>query len=458
MRHTRYDGADIRRILAAMVTDNTVCGRISSQWPQFGLFKSDHANLIGGWCVDHFKQYGSAPNQQLTSLFEEWAGEHPTDNDLSTSVERFLDHLSDEHEQKEDVYTSDYLINLASKHFNKIRLEKTIDQAQLELDQGNVEDAQNQLTRSKPIELGLGSYIEPADDYQVWDDAFSTERRRPLVTYPGALGKYFGGTFNRGELYAFLASDKCGKTTWLVDFAYRVIRKRNKVVFFDTGDGDQDEVITRLGVRSSAQSEYSVKTKIPIEWIGDNLIANTIQCRSVNPMDAYRSFIKISKASDTFRVSCHANSTISVEGIDSILERWSHDNWLPACCIIDYADILAPPSGVKDKLDKIDETWKQLRRLSQQRHCLVMTATQASALIYGRERGFLGKQHFSGRKTINAVVNGMVGINVSDKDRARQEARLKWIVQRKVKNRMMQKNFVTVAGCYDIGNPIIISK
>lgn len=456
-RSGRNDGSDVRRILSAMVTDDTVCGRISSHWSQFGLFKSKYANIVGSWCVAYFKKYGSAPNNQLTSLFQEWAGDNPNNDETIDLIERFLQFTSDEHRTEEN-RSSDYYIDLAAKHFNKIRLEKTIEHAQADLEHGKIEDAQNRLTRSKPFELGLGSYVEPAGDFQIWDDAFSIERRRPLITYSAAAGKFFGDAFVREELYAFMAPDKTAKTTFLIDLGYRAIRRRNKVVFFDVGDGDQNEVLIRLGCRASEKSEYPCEAKMPLKWTDSSLIYKTMQYGAVDPIDAFRSFQKVSKAEDAFRISCHPNSSIGIDGIDNILDRWEQDNWCPSVCIIDYADILAPPKGIKDKLDQIDETWKALRRLSQQRHCLVVTATQSSAAAYGKEKGLLGRQHFSGRKTKLAHVNGMIGINVTEDERTRQEARLNWVVKRKIRDRKNRQKYVTVAGCYDIENPVIISK
>jgi len=456
-RSGRQDGSDVRRILAAMVTDSTVCGRISSQWTQFGLFKSDYANVVGKWCIDYFQKYGSAPNGQLTSLFQDWAGEYPNDDGTIKAIENFCQFLSDERRFQQDK-SSDYYLDLASKHFNKIRLQNEIEQATLEIDHGKIEDAQNRLIRAKPIELGLGSFVEPADDFQIWESAFSSERRRPLVTYPGALGRFFNNAFVKGELYSFMGPDKTGKTTWLMDLVYRLIRQRNKVAFFDVGDGDQDEVISRLASRSLAKPEYASEIEIPVKWNNEELITRTEKHETLDVIDAFRSFKKICKLTNTFRVSCFPNSSVDVAGIDNILDKWKQDNWRPSAVIIDYADILAPPKGIKDNLEKIDEMWKALRRLTQLRDCLVVTASQSSAAAYGKEKGLLGKQHFSGRKTKLAHVNGMIGINVADDEREQQIARLNWVVKRKIRNRKSRMRYVTVAGCYDIENPAIISK
>ena len=129
---------------------------------------------------------------------------------------------------------------------------------------------------------------------------------------------------------------------------------------------------------------------------------------------------------------------------------------MPDVVVIDYADILAPPKGVADPLVQIDETWKALRRMSQDFHCLVLTASQSNAAAYGEKQSILGRKHFSGRKTKLAHVNGMIGLNSTEKESVHDIQRWNWVVQRKGKYR--ESRCCTVVGCLDCGCPSIISK
>ena len=252
-----------------------------------------------------------------------------------------------------------------------------------------------------------------------------------------------------------MACEKSGKTIFLIDFMYRALRNRNRVVYFEAGDGDQDEVLLKLLCRSSGKPEYSGNYLSPLGWNGNGLQTKTQHLDAVDAT-AQTDLKRICKSPDALRVSSHPSSTLSVEQIDSLLNDWERNGWMPSTAIIDYADILAPNTSLKDKLDQIDTIWSDLRRLSQKRHLLVLTATQASASAY-KEKGLLGRQHFSGRKTKLAHVNGMIGINVTEEERTNQTARLNWVVRRKMRNRG-KRNYVTVAGCFDVGNPVIKSK
>jgi hypothetical protein len=76
--------------------------------------------------------------------------------------------------------------------------------------------------------------------------------------------------------------------------------------------------------------------------------------------------------------------------------------------IIDYADILAPDVDCTrlDKLEQTNRNWQRMRRLSQERHCLVITATQAAATAYDKDSMTL--KDFSDNKKKYAHVTAYV--------------------------------------------------
>ncbi len=116
-----------------------------------------------------------------------------------------------------------------------------------------------------------------------------------------------------------------------------------------------------------------------------------------------------------------------MERITSIIWDWEREGWFPDCVVIDYADILAAPTGFRETNDQIDEVWERMRRLSQEIHGLVLTATQSSALAYGGKQKVLTRKHFSGRKTKLAHVTAMFGINITPEEEKETEPHLKGI-------------------------------
>lgn len=450
----KYDGTDVRKILTGMIMDHTVCARISSRWEDAGLFSASWSNLIGGVIVRYFRKYNSPPKQQMTTLFEEWAKETMASDEVVQSVERFLQGMSDEEHQD----APEYIIELAGRHFNKVRMEQTIEAAKADLENWDVDGAQKRFDTYNRVNLGAGSVSTPMKDISLWAEAWDYEKHQPLVYYRGELGKFIGDAFQRGRLFSFMAPDKTGKTTWLVDFVYRALRNRNRVAYFDLGDALESEFMRRLTCRIVGCPQVDSTCLLPVGWNEDGSAKYEERAlKTASYVDSFRELLHVSGNEENLKTSFHPSSSLSAAGVDGILSDLDREeDWRADICVIDYSDLLSPPPGIKDTLDQIDETWKRLRRISQQRHCLVVTATQASAAAYGREDGLLSRKHFSGRKTKLAHVNGMLGINVSADDKEKGLSRINWIVRRE--GAYSEKAFVTVAGCMEIGNPAILSK
>ncbi len=453
MKTKRYDGSEMRRILAGMVTDQTVCSRIASKWDG-GLFDTPWANLVGGWCVEHVQKYDSPPGGQLRGLFDAWSETTHAPEETIVGVEKFLEYLSREHDQSEK-HNSDYVLDRADRYFNKVKMQTLVANIEDEMHQGQVERAHGLVVEHSRVELGPGSLVKPAEDYEAWRDAFSTERSRPLFTYPGALDWFLGSAMLRDSLIAFMAPDKVGKSMVLLDAAFRAIKSRLKVGFFDVGDMTQADILMRLGQRAARKPEKPCSIKMPLSIDRQGKVEFEIRhfAKGLEPAEAFKAFKKLSRGKDALRISCHPNSSIDVMGIISILRDWAREGWVADVVVIDYADILAPPSGVRDTLDQIDMTWRQLRRMSQEMHALVLTATQASALAYSGKAKALGKQHFSGRKTKLAHVNGMIGLNSNPEDSKNGIVRVNWVVRRR--GRYNEHSLMPVAGCLDLASPFI---
>ncbi len=456
MKSTRYDGTDLRRILCGMVTDPVVCSRIAGRWRDGGLFESAWANMVGGWAVRHLRKYGEPPAAQLRAIYDEWAARADSDQEVVRGVERFLVFLSEEHERSAPA-TADWVLDLAGRHFNKVRIRRAIEESEAELEAGRVDEAGAKLSESGRVELGVGSLVKPAEEYDPWVAAFDPERRRPLVVYAGGLGKFFGDSLCRDSLIAFMGPDKVGKSMFMLDVAFRAVKSRCRVAYFECGDMGQDGVMLRMGQRAACRP---LKVGF-IDWptgFGEDKKPVTEKREfesDLSASEAYRAFRRVTRGRDMFRLSCHANSTLGVEGLRSIVQSWAREGWVADCIVIDYADILAPPTGVRETLDQIDATWRSLRRLSQELHCLVVTATQSNAAAYADKARTLDRKHFSGRKTKLAHVNGMVGINVSEGDKEAGTCRLNWVVRRDAQ--FNGGRFATAAGCWDVMNPAVKS-
>ncbi len=454
MKVRRHEGSDIKRVLAGMVTDQTVCSRIASQWKDGGLFDSQYANLIGSWCIDHMRKYGEVPNGQLKSIFETWSEKGDRPDVVVDGVERFLVHLSDEY-SAESPQSSKYLLDVAGTLFEKVRLKKLSDGIDEELEAGRVQIAHNLVANASRVELGVGSLVKLGEDYDAWSEVLDPDRENQLIKYQGKLNKFLGEQMVRDGFVAFMGPDKSCKSFILQDAAFRAVRlSRRRVAYFEAGDMGRDLVMMRFGSRAARiPYRHPLKIKLPMSINGDGKVEYRVERfkATLTPQQAFKAWKKVSRGGDLFRLSCFPNSSLTVERMSSILWDWEREGWVADVVVVDYADILAPPVGVNDRLDQIDMVWKHLRRLSQEMHCLMITATQSSALAYGGKQTVLTRKHFSGRKTKLAEVTVMYGINRTSEEEKRGIMRLNKAVCREGASNEGQT--IRVAGCLAIASP-----
>lgn len=460
MKITKHDSSIERQILTGMVVDTTTLGHIVSKWRPGGLFRSKWANLIAGWCIRYHKKYSAAPCENIVGLFNQWA-EKANDEDTIDLVDKFLSGLSEEYETGPEDINPEYLIDLAGQHFNGVLLENMAEAIKAHIDLGNIDKAEAAAVQWNRVEMGVGTGIDVLHDMEAVRDAFEANEK-PLIKYPGALGRFFGSQFARDEFVVFIGAAKQKKTWWLLDLAWQGMRQGKRVAFFEVGDMSQNQIMKRFMCRAA---EHPVKP--PFEF--DVPISISHETEQVNietdfkiykgPLDwktaweACQKRLRRHKKS-LLRLSVHPNSTINVEGIRAILDIWERDGWIPDAVIIDYADILAPPAGQRaGEREAINESWKQLRSLSQSKHVLVVTATQGDAGSY--TANIIRRGNFSDDRRKNDHVTAMVGINATDEEKKNGICRLNWVIRRE--EAFFESQCVHVAGCLSIGRPHIVS-
>ncbi len=464
-------GAAERVTLLGMINNTKVLGQVSTRWEEPGLFASSWANLVGGWCVQHYRKHGEPPHKGLLTYAQEWA-ESQQDQEVVGAVNTFLSSLEREEYQLNGEVNPGYTLDLAAKHFNHVKINRLKETLESYLDAKQVDKAQREIEAFHRVEMGGGSGVDLFLDYEAVKATLSSERQEPLVTFPGDLGKFFGQRLAREQFIAFMSPEKTGKTWWLMEVAWRAMCQRRKVAFFVTGDDSQEDINERFLVRA-AKHPYSSETGWPLvaKWPTrvhapakeDESAEVDFEERSIpKALDVKKAWAACEevmrdrvKSKDSYlRLSVHPNSTVNVLDLKAHLQAWALDGFVPDVIVVDYADILAPPVGKQlETRDQIDLTWRQLRALSQEFHCLLVTATQADAASY--EKRTLDRRNFSNDKRKMAHVTGMVGINVTGEEKERQLMRLNWVVRRK--GAYSPRRCVHVAGCLALGCPAVRS-
>jgi hypothetical protein len=273
-----------------------------------------------------------------------------------------------------------------------------------------------------------------------------------------------------------MASEKRGKSFWLLDMALRASR-RYKVAFFQAGDMTEGQQIKRIAsyltkmptlgkytglvyvpeadcmynqmddcdrperrgtfgcCEGEEYDETTFRNKITREelieawedyedtytpctacqdfkehrwgtpWLVPEKVPNAVTAEDAKRMTE-EFFIQKKRR---LKISTHSNNTLTVTMIKNILAGWERlHRFVPDVVVIDYADLLVAEKS-KEFRHQQNEIWKNLRALSQDRDCLVLTATQAGSKSY--ERNLLRMSDFSEDKRKYAHVTAMFGLN-----------------------------------------------
>lgn len=433
--------------------------RISAVWDGGELFSSKWANIIASACIQFFRKYDAAPGPRIQGIYDKWAARLP--EDTVELVGRFLGELSDDFRAMRKAVNSDYIIDLAANHLNRVKIKALRADLEVDLETDKVESALTRLNAFRPVALGSQQRLEVFHDEefirQAIDESFDV-----LVEYPGALGSFFGEHLCRGGFVSFMAPEKTGKTMWLLDVALRGAQQGRRVAMFEAGDMTDKQLTRRICQRIAKRPIRAREVKVPVslEW-NDDAGRFDVEHKVIKyeaGLSATQAVEAMTKAQavfgDRLRLSVHPNSTLSVAGMLAILEAWRlEDGWTPDIVVIDYADILEPPPGVKEGRDRINETWKAMRSMSQRLHCLVVTASQSDAASY--EQSLITRSNFTDDKRKLSHVTAMIGINVNPLEKHRRLSRLNYVVLRE--GDYEESKQVTIAHCLDLCMPVVLS-
>jgi hypothetical protein len=320
-----------------------------------------------------------------------------------------------------------------------------------------------------------------------------------------------------------MATEKRGKSFWLLDMAIRATMSRKKVAFFQAGDMTEDQQLLRVASYVSnlpTNDKYTGQVFVPRrdclrnqldicdkeerrgpfgcftggEYTEDDIrkklerrslieawedfgedyipctfcdeyndhrlgvpwLVPTEITHSVTIDEAKRAFQKrfIDK-NRRFKMSTHMNDSLTVTRIRQICDKWEKDDgFIPDVIVIDYADLLVPEKFQEFRHGQ-NEIWKNLRALSQQRHALVITATQADAKAY--EKDLLRMSNFSEDKRKFAHVTALYGLNQDKHGREKKLGvmRINELVKRE--GEFDSTSTVTVLQNLNLGRPYIDS-
>ena len=160
------------------------------------------------------------------------------------------------------------------------------------------------------------------------------------------------------------------------------------------------------------------------------------------------------KYNQKFKLCTYANETLSIHEINKLLALWEkQDGFVPDVVIIDYADILTsdPDCSKLDYRNQINKMWQRMRKLSQEKHCLLITATQTAASSYDKES--ISLSDFSEDKRKYAHTTATYSLNQTDEEKKIGILRIGELVVRE--SEFDRTRQIKVLQCLQRGRPFI---
>ena len=468
MKSKKYQASDEKTILTALIVHDNV---LSTVCTKLGVdkapFKNKWSNQICRWCFDYFQKYGKAPRKSIQSLFEEWA-EDSSDEDSVDLVERFLSSLSQEHEQLASEMNEAYLIDLASKYFERVRLAKMAEDIQEALDRGELDVAKEAQANFEPIRFASTDWADPFQKEEIKDTFRRKEEQSDIVIQlKGDLGKFMSPYLRRGSFVSFVGPEKRGKSFWLMEMAWQALRQNRRVLYYVLGDMSKEETKTRLYSRIARLPEEEEVIQLPLELRTPRKKDESVQIKwgeeerypALHGKAVWEATQKLRECGadgmSRLRFRCAGADEITASMIEQDVEDFNKQGWAPDAVVLDYGDLVAKEPHTKrlDLRHQIDATWKIFRRIALKKHLLFLTATQASADAYNAK--LIRKDHFSEDKRKNAHVTGMAGINQTPEEKDLGVYRINWLFLRGGK--WGETKVCYTVGNLAIANPCILS-
>ena len=509
MNKQDWDGSIERRIVIGLIVSTEYIRKVSKVWnPDYIL--SEAALRISEWCFEYFQKYNEAPGYEIEAIVDSKAKE--VDKDTLEEIDQdILPSLEDEY-TREGKFNVVYLIDQTVSYFRYRNIKLHTEDLEALAADGNAAAAQDLALafKSLPVDERDGVLLGSEESLLRLERAFSQEIRR-VIEYPGSLGRMWNDQLIREGFISLMASEKRGKSWMLLDMAFKAVNQFSNVVYFDAGDMSEDTLYLRIAsyitesplrdvseiflpVKDCLENQTNrcdrkerestrglgldsvddVNYEVLVDRLGNRKYKSYRPCRNcdwgmthrgsvfyksekvqqLEPEIAKKEVAKyFDKHRGRFKLSRHHNSTLSVREIRRILDSWEREvGFVPDVIIIDYADLLVT-GGQEEYRHRVDSVWKELRGLAQERRALVVTATQADARSYEKNR--LSLSNFSEDKRKYSHVTAMYGLNQDPKGIEKRMGlmRINELVVRS--GTFSEANEVFVLQSLDIGKPCL---
>jgi len=434
------------RILGNLITSTELLGKIRSVIDPT-LFESSISRIVSQWVIDYYDRIKVAPDKAVSDIYI--ARKKELSEVDSNLVFAFLKNCSSSWKPSNLHYAE----TMAIKFFQERSLSRLVGNLKNKAETGNIDGAQRLIADYVKPEIVHSRSINLLHDTSIIQNAFQNDSEE-LFSLRGGMNTLVGGPLARGELVAFLAPPKSGKTWWMIDTAIVAMTRGQKVLFVSL-EMTEDQMVRRFWQALSGCSRHGEKA--PGSLFQKNgqkfdLLLGERETKKVNLTE--ESIKEIQKtyssvSSGELKIRCYPTGSLDLPKLKSelkILEVF--ENFVPDVIAIDYADIMKLPSG-REKRHQLDELWMGLRGITTGDNNLIITASQTGRETVGGKRDADETNISEAVSKINHVTR-MITINRGKRDKRMGIYRMSCQTMRDGKECFDQ---LIVCNCLEIGRP-----
>lgn len=464
------------KILTGMIISDVFCRDIGKLISKHTIETPYIATAVR-WCQEYYNKYKEAPGIHIADIFE--VEKEKLEVSDQQAIEAILTKLSEQYEGSG--INEEYFKDEAFRLIESRELKYSSAQVSALIDLDRLEEAQEAYRSYKEISKGTSRWEDPFDP-EVIRNYFADEQagKNSLFQLPGAIGRFIG-PFERNWLIGILAPSKRGKTFWAIEVALQaVFAKRKSILISLEMDFPRikKRIFNRLTAKANETKDYvfpvfdclknqngacnkaarsnrlrildddfqkpaydkeskyracaackGTKEFIPSTWFTTNKIEKMNIRKATKLLEAQALQLGYNKLfGSNFRILSYPAFSANLQRVKGDILHLADNGFIPDVISIDYPDILAPEDTRISGRERIDQTWKTLKGLTDELHSCTFAPSQAN-------RGSFDKKNVTQTDTsedIRKIANGdlWLAINQTPQEKKASITRISKIAAR----------------------------
>lgn len=497
-KRRKIDVSVEKHILIGMITSTKFIANFKHLYkPE--LFQMPFSKILSNWCWDYFNKYGKAPYTDIQDIFKE--NENKLEDSIYEAIDTVLVELSGDYENEKLNYKR--LLDRAEHYMQSRNLENMLLQADHLLKSEKVKEAENLINGFAQIKRPESDGIDLFKNLKTIGKLIDSDQEDVIFRFKGAAGEIIPPTC-RGEFISLVGPQKRGKSFGLQDIGKQALFSGFKVAHFNfempdkklikryaqnfTGSpgrqADEGCLIPvfdcvanqrgcsrakKLGINSKSllrrdTDELPLFDQAPDEYKPCTACKKSKKLefrmkyepaiwykKSNKPVISGQSVIKkVTQLKKYIRTGgirwvTWPSESKSIDDVRNQLLLWEQeDGWSSDLIITDYADLMIPNKNVSEYRHKLDDIWKGHKRLAQEFHAAVVSATQATVETHEQRIKPNSVAEFKGK---SGHVDRMIALNGDDHTHL-----IRWSLLFERHGELIEKDIVILQQL-KIGNP-----